>query len=87
MVSKPDIREELLLGKRRIGVWGAGFIGASTAMSFASEGVRVLCHDISEHKISELQKGRLGVTNLELWFGATMDEFVNKRLYYVKDAD
>lgn len=73
-------RQDLLKGKTRIAVWGSGFIGATAAMAFASEGVRVTCYDVNEHAVKMINKGQLAIANLEYWFGATMAEFVEKGL-------
>jgi nucleotide sugar dehydrogenase len=74
------MKEDLLNGKKRIGVWGAGYIGGTTAMAFASEGVKVMCYDISKEAVAGIMRGQLAVANLEYWFGATMKEFVDKGL-------
>jgi len=73
-------KQDLLKGKTRIAIWGSGFIGATTAMAFASEGVHVTCYDINENAVRMINAGQLAIANLELWFGATMDEFIKKGL-------
>lgn len=73
-------RQDLLEGKTRIAVWGSGFIGATSAMAFASEGVKVTCYDVNENAVKMINKGQLAIANLEYWFGATMAEFVEKGL-------
>jgi UDPglucose 6-dehydrogenase len=73
-------KQDLLRGNARIAIWGSGFIGATTAMAFASEGVHVTCYDINENAVKMINAGQLAIANLELWFGATMDEFVEKGL-------
>ena len=73
-------REDFLHGRKSIGVWGAGFIGATTAMAFASEGVNAICYDIDERTVRGINMGKVEVTNLEFWFGTSMEEFVNKGL-------
>lgn len=73
-------KNALFEGTQEIAVWGAGFIGATTAMAFASEGVKVTCYDISERAVEGINLGKVEVTNLEFWYGATMAEFVQKGL-------
>lgn len=75
-----QIKQDLLTGKTRIAVWGSGFIGSTTAMAFASEGVHVTCYDINDNAVRMINAGQLAIANLELWFGATMSEFVDKGL-------
>ncbi|MGK7346158.1 MAG: UDP binding domain-containing protein [Candidatus Nitrospinota bacterium M3_3B_026] len=74
---KSFAKKDFLEGKARIGVWGAGFIGGTTAMAYASEGVKVICYDINPNVALDINRGVLGVTNLEYWFGATMKEFID----------
>lgn len=74
------IKDELLSGEKKIAVWGAGFIGATTAMAFAGEGVKVLCYDINPKIAEEINRGHLGVANLEFWFGASMKDFTDRGL-------
>jgi nucleotide sugar dehydrogenase len=73
-------KDDFITGKYGIGVWGVGFIGATTAMAYASEGVRVTCYDINSDNVRGINMGKTAVTNLEFWFGATMTEFVEKGL-------
>lgn len=77
-----NIRDRILMGQARVGIWGAGFIGGTTAMAYASEGAGVICYDVNPETVLEIKNGRLGVTNLEFWFGATIDEFVKKDLVH-----
>lgn len=76
LINKDDFKR----GKYGIGVWGTGFIGGTTAMAFASEGVNVTCYDIDENTVKGINMGKIAVTNLEFWYGATMTEFVEKNL-------
>ena len=49
-------------------------------MAFASEGVKVICYDIDEKAVKGINLGKVAVTNLEFWYGASMGEFVEKGL-------
>jgi nucleotide sugar dehydrogenase len=75
-----SVRDQLLRGERGVAVWGAGFVGGTTAMAFAAEGVPVVLTDVNPDAVGEINRGRLPVTNLEYWFGATMAEFVSQGL-------
>jgi UDP-N-acetyl-D-mannosaminuronic acid dehydrogenase len=52
-----------------VAVWGAGFIGLSTAASFAAEGVRALCVDVAPGVVEAIRHGRCPVRGLEHWLG------------------
>lgn len=74
------IRDDLLSGRRCVAVWGAGFVGGTTAMAYAAEGVRVIAFDTNPEAVAEINRGVLRVANLEYWFGARMEEFVSRGL-------
>ena len=42
--------------KKKIAVWGCGFIGLSTALHFANKGIKVIGYDIDKRVISSLNK-------------------------------
>ena len=41
-----ELRRQLLEGKKKIAVWGTGYIGFSTMANFASEGVTCVGTDV-----------------------------------------
>ncbi|HUK51124.1 MAG TPA: nucleotide sugar dehydrogenase [Terriglobales bacterium] len=63
------MRKQLLGGQRKVAVWGTGYIGYSTMVSFAAEGVQCLGTDVSEPIVSSVNDGRLPVPNMEYWLG------------------
>ena len=69
MQSKPQLRRELLEGKRKIAVWGTGYIGFSTMANFAAEGVTCVGTDVSERIVSTINLGKPPVANMEYWLG------------------
>jgi nucleotide sugar dehydrogenase len=67
--QKQQLRRELLEGKRKIAVWGTGYIGFSTMANFAAEGVTCVGTDVSERIVSTINSGRPPVANMEYWLG------------------
>ena len=63
------LRRQLLEGKKRIAVWGTGYIGFSTMANFAAEGVVCVGTDVSEQIVSTINSGRTPVPNMEYWLG------------------
>jgi len=64
-----QLRRELLEGKRKIAVWGTGYIGFSTMANFAAEGVTCVGTDVSEKIVSTINSGKTPVPNMEYWLG------------------
>jgi nucleotide sugar dehydrogenase len=60
---------ELLEGKRKLAVWGTGYIGFSTMANFASQGVQCTGTDVSERIVGAINKGEVPVPNMEYWLG------------------
>jgi nucleotide sugar dehydrogenase len=64
-----QLRRQLLEGKRKIAVWGTGYIGFSTMANFAAEGVTCVGTDVSERIVSTINSGKTPVPNMEYWLG------------------
>jgi nucleotide sugar dehydrogenase len=64
-----ELRRELLEGRKKIAVWGTGYIGFSTMANFAAEGVQCLGTDVSERIVSIINSGKPPVPNMEYWLG------------------
>jgi nucleotide sugar dehydrogenase len=64
-----SLRKQLLAGERKVAVWGTGYIGYSTMISFAAEGVQCRGTDVSEPIVSSVNAGKLPVPNMEYWLG------------------
>ena len=65
----PVLRKQLLEGRRKIAVWGTGYIGFSTMANFAAEGVSCVGTDVSEKIVSTINAGKTPVPNMEYWLG------------------
>ena len=69
MLHMKQLRRELLEGKRKIAVWGTGYIGFSTMANFAAEGVTCLGTDVAEPIVFTINQGKTPVANMEYWLG------------------
>lgn len=64
-----NLREDLLHGRTRIGVWGCGFIGFSSMVNFATNGVKCIGFDINPNLVENINSGKIPLPNLEYWLG------------------
>lgn len=55
-----------------IAIWGCGYIGLTTAISYALKGIKSYAYDIDESKIIDLQNGKNPIPNLDYWFGMNL---------------
>ena len=57
---------ELKFKKRKIAVWGCGFIGLSTALHYANKGIRVVGFDIDQLVVNSLKNKKYTYTTLKV---------------------
>jgi nucleotide sugar dehydrogenase len=62
-------RDLLLFGKKKIGVWGTGYIGFSTMAHFASDGVYTVGHDTNEFRVNSINNGEVYIPGMAFWLG------------------
>lgn len=63
------LRKQLLEGKRKIAVWGTGYIGFSTMAYLAARGVTCVGTDISDKTVTTINNGQMPLPNMEYWLG------------------
>lgn len=63
------IRDDLKSGKKRLGVWGLGYIGFSSMAHFAKEGVKCFGVDIVQWRVDAVNRGDATTSNLDYWIG------------------
>jgi len=80
MDDRNGLRDDLLGGRARIGVWGNGFIGFSTLANFANNGVEGIGYDIDEEIVETINEGSVPIDTLEHWLGFDTDELVQSGL-------
>lgn len=61
------LKQALLEGHQRIGVWGVGHIGYSTMSNFAERGVKCIGYDIDPKKVASL--GEIPIFAVDYWLG------------------
>lgn len=66
----------LLHNEAKIGVWGSGYIGLTSAINFAVNGVQVVCHDVNERTVDAIRGGTIAIPNLQYWLGIPIQELV-----------
>lgn len=64
----------------KICIWGAGYIGLSTAVYFAKKNIETLLIDVDINKVKKINKGILPIPELKSWFGFDIKKLTNKRL-------
>lgn len=62
-------RQELLFGGKRIGIWGAGYIGFSTMAHYAAEDVACLGVDTDPDRVRAINAGEIYIPGLNYWLG------------------
>ena len=64
-----NIKEQLTVGKKKLGIWGLGYIGFSSMAHFAKAGVMCLGTDVREDTVRDVNKGKATIPNLDFWLG------------------
>ncbi len=65
-----SLKQELIDGKKSIGIIGAGFIGFSTAFYFSREGIRTVIYDVDKNTIDKINNRETPTQDLEKWLGS-----------------
>jgi len=77
MAETGKLRRALLEGDKKVGVWGTGYIGFSTMVNFAAQGVTCVGTDINPKQVDNINNGRMPVENLEYWIGFDIKPLVD----------
>ena len=64
-----NLKEQLKSGKKKLGVWGLGYIGFTSIAHFARAGVTCIGTDISEVRVNDVNSGKATIPNLDYWLG------------------
>ena len=64
-----NLKSKLLKGEQTLGIWGTGYIGFSTMVNFAVNGVKCLGTDTNPAIVETINKGELPIPNMEFWLG------------------
>lgn len=66
-------KEGLLSGKKKVAVWGTGFIGFTTMANMSYSGVECIGLDVDNEKVTMINKGKIPIENLEYWLGFSIE--------------
>lgn len=80
-----SIRERLIDNEAKIGIWGSGYIGFTSAINFALNGVRTICFDINSEVVKSINKGKVNIPNLDYWLGFSSGSLVKNGLLSATD--
>ncbi|MBW2975065.1 nucleotide sugar dehydrogenase [Candidatus Woesearchaeota archaeon] len=81
-----DLKKQLKTGKKRLGVWGLGYIGFSSIAYFARAGVTCIGTDIIQHRVDDVNHGKVTVPNFDFWLGFDVRQLAkNKRMSATTD--
>lgn len=69
MVVLMDLKKQLKTGKKKLGVWGLGYIGYSSITNFARAGVTCIGTDLLQKRIDDVNDGKATIPNLDFWLG------------------
>jgi len=81
-----SFKKDLLLNKVKLAVWGSGYIGFTSAINFALNGVQVLCFDVNREIVDSINKGEVKIPNLEYWLGFSVKPLVAEKLLRATNA-
>jgi nucleotide sugar dehydrogenase len=74
------LREQLLSGRKKMAIWGTGFIGFTTMANFAHSGVKCIGYDVDQKKVDDINLGVIPIENLEYWLGFEIKDLVRSGL-------
>lgn len=76
-----DDYKNLLKNKNyQICIWGAGYIGLSTAVYYAKKNIKCLLIDVDIDKVKQINAGTLPIPELKSWFGFDIKSLIKKKL-------
>tara|TARA_X000000368_G_C23054434_1_gene723152 strand:+ start:2725 stop:4053 length:1329 start_codon:yes stop_codon:yes gene_type:complete len=77
-----NYRKLLLSKRKKIAVWGTGYIGLSTMVYFAKKNVKSVGFDVDYKKIKQINSGILPIPELKNWFGFDIKNFSKRKLIH-----
>ena len=71
-----NFKQLLIDGKTKLGVWGCGYIGFTTMINFAKEGVYSIGFDVDKNVVDKIKMGESHIPNLDFWIGYHIEALV-----------
>ena len=68
--------------KKKIAVWGTGYIGLSTMIYFAKKNVKSVGFDVDSKKVKQINSGILPIPELKNWFGFDIKQLSKKKMIF-----
>lgn len=65
---------------KTIGVWGVGYIGFSTLVSFAVEGIKGIGYDVDKNRVRRINKGEVDIPGLREWLDVPIKNLIDHGL-------
>ena len=75
-----DFKSQLIEGTAKLGIWGCGYIGFTTMVNFAKEGVYSVGYDANRDVVGKINKGECHIPNLDYWIGYYVGELIRKMM-------
>lgn len=72
-------KQLLKSNKKKIAIWGTGYIGLSTMIYYAQKNIQCVGYDINEKKIKQINKGKIPMPDLKNWYGFNINKFAKKK--------
>lgn len=80
-----DFKSKLIDGTAKLGVWGCGYIGFTTMINFAKEGVYSVGYDTNKSVVEKITSGECHIPNLDFWIGYHISDLVRKMMMVTTD--
>ena len=78
-----DLRKQLKEGKKKIGIWGLGYIGYSSMAYFAKAGIKCIGTDVIQKRVDDINTaGKCVIPNMDYWLAFDVAPLVKSRLMY-----
>ena len=74
--ANKQLIRDLKEGRKKVGVWGIGYIGYSTMAHFAREGVHCIGYDAMPQRVDDVNEGREAIPNMDRWLGFDVKPFI-----------
>lgn len=74
-----NLKEQLKTGKKKLGVWGLGYIGFSSITHFARAGVTCIGTDVLKRRVDDVNEGKATIPNLDFWLGFDTKPLANNK--------
>ncbi|MBU0615822.1 MAG: nucleotide sugar dehydrogenase [Nanoarchaeota archaeon] len=75
-----NLKEQLITGRKKLGVWGLGYIGFSSIAYFARAGITCLGTDPLQHRVDDVNHGKVTIPNFQYWLGFDVKQLSDNKI-------